>query len=93
MGQLQSADHVVSSLRKKKKKSHSTSDRAKVDADISQKGKTTREQSGEVEETRPSGQEGRKLTEAERRFEETQRRRVSGSTVERRRQSVDRAGG
>ena len=57
--------------RKKKKKSHSSSDRAKVDTEIAQKDK-------EQEVERPAG---RQMTEAERRFEETQKKRVSGRSA------------
>ncbi|ORX39250.1 hypothetical protein BD324DRAFT_618999 [Kockovaella imperatae] len=57
--------------KKKKKKSHSSSDRAKVDAEISQKEKERERETQEVEE-RPTG---RKMTDAERRFEEIQRKR------------------
>ena len=67
----------VSHCRKKKKKSHSSAEHARL-ADKEQ----IREQSDEGEEARPRGSGpgeaggGRQLTEAERRFEETQRQRV-----------------
>ena len=72
-------------LRKKKKKSHSSSEHAEHAKSIEKR--VTRDGSDEMIETRSdlptNGEEGRsgdgkrKLTEAERRFEETQRRRVS----------------
>jgi hypothetical protein len=71
-------------LRKKKKKSHSTSERAVIEAEISQRekeveiaeiGKTS--ESAAAAASSGSGGGGRKMTEAERRFEETQRKRVS----------------
>lgn len=74
--------------RKKKKKSHSTSARSDLESSIVEKEKVRearereqREVSDHVEEKRepgPSASGGRKMTEAERRFEETQRKRVSG---------------
>lgn len=72
--------------RKKKKKSHSSSDRTRLDSEVKQsekkdKGKGREERVGSeevaisVKNVAPG--EGRKMTDAERRFEETQRLRVS----------------
>lgn len=70
-------------FRKKKKKSHSSSDRTRVDSEVRQsekkdKGKAREERAGsdEVIIKNVAPGEGRKMTDAERRFEETQRLRV-----------------
>lgn len=90
---LITADHSGDDRKKKKKSSHSTSDRARIEAEITDRTKE-KEKIDEIAETRAaSGSSsaeitkgaggagsngGRKLTEAERRFEETQRKRVGG---------------
>lgn len=72
------------SLRKKKKKSHSTSDRAKADSEVQRsekkdkgKARDEREDSSEIVIKNVAPGEGRKMTESERKFEEVQRLRVS----------------
>lgn len=67
-------------LRKKKKKSHSSSDRAKVDNEVTQREKEREiEEKTESRDTAAQGSSsgGSKKTDAERRFEEIQRKRVS----------------
>ena len=73
--------------RKKKKKSHSTSDRARVDSEVQHsekkdkgKAREDREDSNEVVIKTVAPGEGRKMTESERKFEEVQRLRVNTSS-------------
>ena len=70
--------------RKKKKKSHSTSERTRVGSEVRQsekkdKGKSRedREDSNEIVVKTVAPGEGRKMTESERKFEEVHRLRVS----------------
>jgi hypothetical protein len=91
-------------FRKKKKKSHSTSERTRVGSEVRQsekkdKGKSRddREDSNEIIVKTVAPGEGRKMTESERKFEEVQRLRVSylpnipysAETVERRESKED----
>lgn len=69
--------------RKKKKKSHSSSSRAEVEATVAEKEKVreSKDKADDNEKREPgpsagAASGGRKMTEAERRFEETQRKRV-----------------
>jgi protein FAM32A len=71
-------------IRKKKKKSHSSSDRARVDSEVQHsekkdkgKAREDREDSNEIVIKKVAPGEGRKMTESERKFEEVQRLRVS----------------
>lgn len=72
-------------FRKKKKKSHSSADRTRVDSEVRQsekregKGKEREERadSNEIVVKNVAPGEGRRMTESERRFEEVQRLRVS----------------
>ena len=66
-------------VRKKKKKSSTSADRAKVDADISQKEVEAKTHAGSSSSAAAASGEhgGRRLTESERRFEEVQKKRVS----------------
>jgi protein FAM32A len=77
---------IVSRLmaRKKKKKSHSTSERTRVGSEVRQsekkekgKARDDREDSNEIIVKTVAPGEGRKMTESERKFEEVQRLRVS----------------